>query len=86
MIKAVDDAPTGVVLIENWAVDLPARTVTDAGTVAEPRLLESFTMRPPVGAGPDNATAPVAEAPPSTVLGVTDTELSNGGLTVSVAD
>jgi len=40
---------------------------------------------PPVAAGPDNATVPVAGDPPTTDAGVTETLSNAGGITVKVA-
>ena len=53
---------------------LPAATVTEAGTVAEALLLESETDTPPVGAAPLKVTVPVADVPPVTLAGLTETE------------
>ena len=77
---------TGVVVIVNVALVAPAATVTLAGTVAAAvLLLPSVTTAPPVGAALLNVTVPVEEAPPVTVAGLTDTEETVGGFTVSVA-
>ena len=43
-------------------------------------------MRPPVGAGPDSVTVPVADAPPRTDVGDTVTLAATGATTVSVTD
>ena len=37
-------------------------------------MLESVTSAPPVGAGPLSATVPVAELPPVTLAGLTESE------------
>ena len=37
-------------------------------------MLESVTRAPPVGAGPLSATVPVAELPPVTLAGLTESE------------
>ena len=75
-----------VVATLNVAVDAPAATVTLAGTVAAARLDESSTMRPPVGAGPESVTVPVAVFPPRTDAGETVTLDATGATTVSVTD
>ena len=75
---------TATVFTANVAVDFPAATVTDAGTVAAFRLLESLMVAPPAGADPVSVTVPVAAAPPATELGLTVTEETTGGVTVSV--
>lgn len=70
----VEVAPgaTALVVIVNDAVVCPARTVTVAGTDATVGLLLArATTASPVGAGPVSVTLPVAEAPPTTLVGVT---------------
>ena len=67
----------------------PARTVTLAGTLAAPLLLESMTCAPPAGAGPLNVTVPVENCtPPRTLEGfsVSEERVDEGvgvGVTVS---
>ncbi len=69
------------------AVVAPAGTVTLDGTeAAEVLLLDSATTIPPAGAGPESVTVPVEGFPPTTLDGLLDTEDSEGGFTVSVAD
>lgn len=78
----VEDTP--VVLIENVAEELPAATVTDAGTVATALLLlVSVTTAPPVGAAPARLTVPCEEVPPVSVVGLSVKELK-AGVTVTV--
>jgi hypothetical protein len=66
----------------------PAATVTLAGTLAEPLLLERETTEPPEGAAPDSVTVPCEELPPVTLVGFSVTEETVGedaGVTVKVA-
>ncbi len=80
-------AATGLVVAVNVAVVAPASTVTDAGTwAAAVLLLVKLTTAPPTGAGLSRVTVPVEEVPPSTVAGLTLTEVkaATGAVTVSV--
>lgn len=86
LIVAMAFVAIGVVVTVKVAVIAPATTVTLAGTVAEVRLDESSTIRPPVGAGPDSVTVPVNDAPPRTDVGDTVTLAATGATTVSVTD
>lgn len=67
----------------------PAATVTLAGTKAGSPLVHKSTVRPPVGAGALRVTVPVADEPPVTLAGFTETEetvnVAAGGAMVSVA-
>src|SRR5437867_12537568 len=85
---AVVDAVTVVVLTAKVALVLPAGTVTLAGTLAAPLLLDSVTCAPPAGAGPLSVTVPVEDCtPPTTLVGfkVSEERLGRGGgVTVSV--
>ena len=67
---------TGLVVTRKVAVLAPAATVTLAGTVAAVLFLDSVTTAPPAGAGPLSLTVPVAEFPPTSVLGLRLTEIS----------
>lgn len=77
------EAVTASVLTLKFALDLPALTVTVAGTVAEELLLDSAIDMPPVGAGAVKATVPSEGLPPMTVLGFSDTE-DNAAATAGV--
>jgi hypothetical protein len=67
---------TDVVLTVKFAVVPPAATVTEAGSVAERLLLASAIEMPPAGAAAVKVTVPVAEFPPTTLVGDTATEES----------
>lgn len=68
------------------ALLLPAGTVTLAGTLADPLLLERLTTAPPAGAGPLSVTVPVEDcAPPTTLVGLRVSEETVGGVTASEA-
>ena len=57
-----------------------AGTVTELGTVAAAIiLLCRETEAPSVGAGPLRVTVPVAPVPPTTVAGLTDSDVSTDG-------
>ena len=86
VMAALDSDPTASVLAANVAEDLPAATVTDIGTVADLELLESLTIKPPVGAGPVRVTVPVELDPPVTTAGFIVIELREAGLIVRFAD
>lgn len=85
VIVAGVDPVTLLVAIVNVAVAAPCATVTLAGTVAAPLLLESDTDRPPAGAAPLNVTVPCDEVPPVTVDGFTDTADTVGVVVVESA-
>jgi hypothetical protein len=81
----VDDTPRVVTVKE---VDvLPAGTVTLAATVAAIRLLLlRVTDAPPAGAAALSRTVPVEILPPTTLVGLSDTEdRVTAGVTVNVA-
>jgi hypothetical protein len=67
--------PTGLVVIINVAVVLPAATFTVAGTAANELLLDNPTEIPPAGAAPLKVTVPVDDVPPLTVVGFIETEI-----------
>lgn len=71
---------TVAVEIGKLAPVAPAGTVTLAGSTATPgNGVDSATTAPPLGAARLSVTVPVAEPPPLTLLGLTDTPESNGG-------
>ena len=76
--------PTANVLTTNVADTLPEGIVTDAGTVAEPTLDDSFTTMPVLGAGPERLTVPVELVPPTTLVGLSVRLVNTGGFTVRV--
>jgi hypothetical protein len=78
--------PTGFVLTANVAVRSPAATVTVAGTTAAELSLDREIAAPPAGAGAFNVTVPVDAPPPRTTLGLKETDVTPGGLIVSVAE
>jgi hypothetical protein len=60
---------------------LPDATVTDAGTVRVPRLLDRPTTAPPVPAALVKVTVQVELVPVPTLAGLHDTPLTSGGFT-----
>jgi hypothetical protein len=84
MLTAVD-AATALVVTLKLAVVPPGATVTLAGTPAAGLLLESVTCAPPAGAGPFSVTVPAEGLPPVTFAGLSASEETIGGITVSVA-
>ncbi len=89
MIVDTVAAVTVAVVTMNVAVVAPAVTVTFAGTVVDPVLLDNVTVAPPAGAALDSVTVPVDEVPPVTLVGLSvsdDNDVGGGtGVTVSVA-
>jgi hypothetical protein len=83
---AVVEAVTADVVAVNVAVELPALTVTVAGTTALVLLLDNATTTPPVGAVPVKVTVPVEEVPPVTLAGLSDTPESATAAGVIVSD
>jgi hypothetical protein len=75
---------TALVLTVNVALVALLGTVTLAGTVAADTLLERLTTAPPLGAGPLRVTVPVEVVPPLTLVGLSPTELSVGGVVAGV--
>ena len=85
MVTEVEVATALLVLRLKLALVPPAGTVTLAGTTAAGSLLESVTCAPPAGAGAFSVTVPVEGLPPVTLVGLTVSEETIGGITVSVA-
>src|SRR5579859_5840541 len=78
---------TGSVVTLKVAEPLPAGTVTDGLTVAAAvSLLASVTAAPPGGANPVSVIVPFEETPLVTLVGLTETDASVAGLTVSIVD
>src|SRR6266540_3227723 len=85
IVALVFELWTSVVTV-NVAVDIPPATTTVAGTVATAVLpLASATVAPPAGAGPVSATVPVAEVPPTTVVGDSASEATVGDASTVMA-
>jgi hypothetical protein len=85
MVTVVDPG-TGLVVIVNTALVLPAGTVTLAGTLAADGVsLLSDIAVPPLGAGPLNVTVPWERIPPKTLVGLTESALTPDAATVSAA-
>ena len=61
------------------ALEEPAPTVTDAGTVRAATLLESDTAAPPEPAAADNVAVQVEVAPAARLAGAQDNELRTTG-------
>ena len=84
-IVAVVVAVTVLVEIVNVPVVFPAATVTEFGTVADPELLASVITNPELGAGDEIVTVPVLALPPTTVAGLSVSDLTVGAMMVNVA-
>lgn len=70
VIVAVWFVATATVVTVNVCVAAPDATVTLAGTVAAPLLLDSATTKPAAGAAELIVTVPVLTAPPRTLAGL----------------
>jgi hypothetical protein len=84
MLGEVDD-DTGVVVIVNVAVEEPAGTVILAGTEATMLLLLMIPTTVPAAETPVKLTVPVDVPPPTTLVGLSDSDDSAAGRTVMVA-
>lgn len=80
---ADDFVVTFVVFTEKVIDVFPAGIVTEEGTVAAAKLLDSETAIPPVGAAPLIVKVPVELLPPLTVAGLRVSVTRLGGLMVS---
>ncbi len=70
---------TPLVSMVNGTLSWPSGTVTTVGMRTRPALLVvSVTLTPPVGAGSNSRTRPVAALPPTTVFGLIESEASHG--------
>lgn len=75
MVDEVDDV-TDVVVAVKLALVAPAFTVTPAGTDTADELSDNVTTTPPAGAALDNLTVPVELFPPTTLVGLIETDES----------
>lgn len=84
---AVVEVITILVFTTKVALVAPAGTVTLAGTLAARLSLVTRTCEPPAGAGPFRVTVPVEvpRGPPTTLFGLSVSEDTAGGRTVSMA-
>ena len=73
------DVVTALVAIAKVALVAPCATDTLAGTVAAVLLSDSATVSPPAGAADVSVTVPCEEAPPVTLVGLTETAESAAG-------
>jgi hypothetical protein len=85
LMVAVAEAATAVLVTVNVALELPALTVTEAGTTVLELLSDNVTTTPPAGALPFRVTVPVEEVPPVTLVGlsVTPESATEAGVIVS---
>ena len=67
------EVETETVLTLKLALVAPAATVTLAGTVATPELLDRVTIAPPAGAVPVRNAVPCEVLPPTTLIGLSVT-------------
>jgi hypothetical protein len=82
IVDEVDDVTDVVVVVKLALVD-PAFTVMLAGTDTAGELSDNATTTPPAGAALDKVTVPVELFPPTTLVGLIETDESVG---VGVAD
>ena len=84
MTEVVVEATPRVVTV-NVADGLPAETVTLAGTVAAKVLPLASVTTAAVGAAPFSRSVPVELFPPTTLVGLSETEETSKGLMVNGA-
>ena len=76
---AICELETVATVAVKFAVDAPASTVTDAGTLTFELLLERVTLNPPEGAAEVSVTVQVDDPGEVTVAGLQERLLSAGG-------
>jgi hypothetical protein len=86
VIVAVVFVVTVLVGMPNEAEKLPGATVTCDGGFTEKESLERVTTAPPAGAWPFSITIPPGCAPPLMVLGLIESDFSDGGRTLNVTE
>jgi len=75
-----------VAVAENVAVEDPAGTFTEVGTVNAGLLAETDTLMPPVEAGAERVRVQVEDAPASSVVALhVNADTSTGGIRLKVA-
>jgi hypothetical protein len=77
MVDEVDDVTDVVVAVKLALVD-PEFTATLVGTDTADELSDNVTTTPPAGAALDNVTLPVELFPPTTLVGLIETDASVG--------
>jgi hypothetical protein len=85
LMLAVAFVPTGVVVTVAVPVVDPEATVIVLGTVAAALSEDNATTAPPAGAGLLKVTVAVLVTPPRTVVGLSATAVTPGGVIVRVA-
>jgi hypothetical protein len=83
VITAVTVVAGRVVAIANVAVEVPAGTTTEEGTVAFVDELLKLTVQPPVGAVDSRVTVPWEDVPPVRLDGLTTTEVRLSAATLN---
>jgi hypothetical protein len=86
VITALVELPTAEVVTVNVPTVCPVGTITFNGTPATKLLLESATLVPAGPATPFKVTVPTDVPPPPMLTGLTLSDCSEAGVTISVAD